>query len=64
MIQICLCVRKNYTLSILVKLKLTMSSYASFTAVNANTPISGIAVVIGVSDEIAGINCSNSKHKK
>lgn len=43
---------------------LTISSYASLTAVNASTPINGIAVVIGVNDDIAGISCSNSKHKK
>lgn len=33
-----------------------MSSYASFTAVSASTPISGMAVVIGVNDDMAGIN--------
>jgi hypothetical protein len=33
-------------------------------AVNMSTPISGIAVVIGVNDEIAGISWSISRHKK
>jgi hypothetical protein len=32
-----------------------MSSKASFTAVRAKTPISGTAVVTGLSDEITGI---------
>lgn len=44
--------------------KLTISSYASLTAVNANTPINGIAVVTGVNDDIAGINCNNNSIRK
>lgn len=43
---------------------LTISSYASLTAVNASTPINGIAVVTGVNEEICGISCSSSRQRK
>lgn len=49
---------------IMLKNVLTMSSYASFTAVNASTPINGMAVVTGVNDEICGINCNNNRQRK
>ena len=39
------------------KMKLTMSSYASLMAVSASTPMSGTAVVTGVSEEIWGMSC-------
>ena len=42
-------------------MKLTMTSYASLMAVSASTPMSGTAVVTGVSEEIWGMSCKKEK---
>lgn len=41
-----------------------MSSYASLMAVNDSTPIRGRAVVTGVNEDIAGINCKTNRTRK
>jgi len=46
----------NKRSEVLTTLLLTMSSYASLTAVSASTPISGTAVVTGVKEEISGMS--------